>query len=355
MRITFAKKSFIAFMAIVFAASLSAMPFAFAGADNEPMDAQFKELQVPETDKEPAAENAANSSQGVGDCTVTLEYWENVNYDDPDNPPDSNGRRLLGTRVLTGLHEGDVLDTWDYVVDIPGHFFWDAWPATLTVSADPTQNVISLFYFKLWNNQYTVNYYVMSGADLTADNWTDALKPDTVEFTKIASDTFTNQRYDELIEGDAYEYQVNGMYVIDTYPAEIRVGTDPDNNVLNVLYVPDAEHLPDDAPMPDDTVVDKDDLITLLPDDKPVPNVVTDDFTGGNDGSNGNMNITDEMLANPIKPQQAAAVKAAYLESLSMPQTGDNTPMVAAATVAIMALAIAFMALVFGRKSREQQ
>ena len=35
--------------------------------------------------------------------------------------------------------------------------------------------------------------------------WKDALAPDDVEFVKMGSETFTNQRFDQLVKGDAYE------------------------------------------------------------------------------------------------------------------------------------------------------
>lgn len=352
MKSHYARKGAVALLAIVLATGLLVPSFSLANADDASSDALpseglFQKLQVPENPQEIQSSDSASQSQEAGECTVTLEYWENVTYDDPDNPPNEDGRRLLGERVLTGLHEGDVLNTWNYVVNIPGYFFWDAWPAKLTVSADPSQNVISLFYFKLWSTQYTVNYYVLTGADLSADNWIDALTPEEVEFTKVHTDTFTNQR-DTIIEGDAYEYQVDGLFVIDTYPAEIVLGTDPDNNVLNVLYTPEITTLPDDVEVPSDTIMDKDDLITTLPDD-----VLVEDFTGV-DGD-GNLEITDDMLAHPMDPSQAAAIKSAYLESLSMPQTGDSTPIAAAATVGIVALAVAVMAFMFSRPERSDQ
>ena len=78
----------------------------------------------------------------------------------------------------------------------------------------------------------------MENADLTADNWKDALAPDDVKFVKMGSETFTNQRFDQLVKGDAYEYKIDGTYVVDTYPSEIRVGVNPDDNVINVLTCP---------------------------------------------------------------------------------------------------------------------
>ena len=212
----------------------------------------------------------SNALSPADNCSITLEYYEIVQYDDPDKPVGDDRLHLMGTRTLDGFHEGDTVSAWSYVVDIPGHFFWDGWPSSLTVSRDPSQNVFVFNYAKLWNAEYTVNYYVMTGADLTADSWTDALAPEDVTFTKLGSETFTNQRFDALIKGDAYEYKLDDMYVIDTYPSEIRLGTDPDNNVINVLYVPEIATLPDQIEVPDEKP-SYDDITTTLPDQIEIP------------------------------------------------------------------------------------
>ena len=52
---------------------------------------------------------------------------------------DEMGRRVLGTRVLTGLKRA-MLNAWNYVVNIPGRFFFDGWPLNLTVTTDPNKN-----------------------------------------------------------------------------------------------------------------------------------------------------------------------------------------------------------------------
>lgn len=227
-----------------------------------------------------ATESTASTNDAESEgaaTTATIMYYENVSYDDGDTEPDENGRVLLGSYELTDVHVGQTLNAWNYVVDIPGHFFWDGWPQNLTLTDNPSDNVINLFYFKLWNNEYTVNYYLMENADLTADNWKDALAPDDVKFVKMGSETFTDQRFDKLVKGDAYEYKIDGTYVVDTYPSEIRVGVNPDDNVINVLYVPDSANLPDDIEVPTDTTPPSD---ATQPDDTTPP-----DDSGNGDNS----------------------------------------------------------------------
>lgn len=338
--------------------------------------------------------------QPADDCTVTINYYEAVTYEDPDVEVDNTNRRLLGSRTINGLHEGEVLNAWDYVVDLPGHFFFDGWPLELTVSRDPAQNVMDLMYVKLWDSEYTVNYYVMVGADLGADTWAEALAPEDVEFYKMGSQTFDNQRFDALIKGDAYEYKLDDMYVIDTYPAQIRLGTDPDNNVINVLYTPDLTTLPDDIEVPDgiippaddgsgdsgdngsgdtgsgdngnngsgdsgssgsgsgtptlpgDTTVDKDDMESMLPDIGGGGS--SDDFLGS-DADRGELDVTDEMLENPVNKEQAEKTIEAYktgLQAGSLAQTGEGFPIVAvvSASIAVVALIVLVSYILVNRR-----
>ena len=309
----------------------------------------------------------AEASADAAATTATIMYYENVSYDDGDVEPDDEGRVLLGTYELKDVHVGQTLNAWDYVVDIPGYFFWDGWPQNLTLSENPDDNVIKLFYFKLWNNEYTVNYYLMENADLSADNWKDALKPDDVKFIKMGSETFTDQRFDKLVKGDAYEYKIDGTYVVDTYPAEIRVGVNPDDNVINVLYVPDSPNIPDGVGVPDDTTKPNDDATppddgSSTPDgDTPTPpsmpsdttfdkdeietavpnkDEVISDFIASGDVQD-KVEITEEMIENPVSRSDADYVKNVYETGLregeKLAQTGDRTALAVVGAVAVTA------------------
>ncbi len=383
------KRASVALLAIVVAFSLCLPALSFADSSGQSAAADSSSAAAASSGSAASGSSAA-ATDGNGDgsdaaattpaddCIVTLEYYENVISEEPGIPPDENGRYLLGTRQLTGLQEGTQLDTWDYVLDLTGYFFFDAWPAKLTVSTDPADNVIQLFYFRYSNYSYTVNYYLMTGADLAADSWSEALAPDKVEFHKLGSEVVENQPYGELVEGDAYEYKLDGAYVVDTYPPDIRVGVTPDNNTLNVLYVPQTTTLPDDIEIPDEVIdpgtvdtpnakppampndetFDKDGITAVLPNKKPVSNEVgTDsgssaakpagtatpsgsdtsdqgdatvevpgvgamteeqidelfrDFVGA-ESDEGVMEITDEMLANPVDPAVAKRIADAYI------------------------------------------
>lgn len=361
-------------------ASTSPTEQAAENADGEEAPATPNEADAPaETSPAqkkgaPSAELAGSDAEASTDAaatTATIMYYENVSYDDGDVEPDEEGRVLLGTYELKDVHVGQTLNAWDYVVDIPGYFFWDGWPQNLTLGENPDDNVIKLFYFKLWNNEYTVNYYLMENADLSADNWKDALKPDDVKFIKMGSETFTDQRFDKLVKGDAYEYKIDGTYVVDTYPAEIRVGVNPDDNVINVLYVPDSPNIPDGVGVPDDTTKPNDDATPpddgsstpdgdtpsdsttppSLPSDTTfdkdeietaVPNKdeVTNDFIASGDVQD-KVEITDEMIENPVSKTDADYVKNVYETGLregeKLAQTGDRTALAVVGAVAVTA------------------
>ncbi len=356
-----------ALVAIIFAASMTSVFVASTAAlaEDKPIEpVPFDEASSTATqgedglsaattssDDQPASSEGA-ASDAATDCSLTLVYTSDPTGDEkPGTLFDDQGRVILGTRTLSGFQEGQTISAWDYVVNIPGHFFFDAWPGNITISADPAQNVFTFVYVKLWNYEYTVNYYLMTGADLTADNWKDALDTGHVEFYKMGSETFDDQQFDSLVNGDAYEYKLDGTYVIDTFPAEIRVGTDADDNVINVLYTPESQNLPDSIPVPDDvvppststppttlpgdTTLDKDDATTLPP-----------DFTDP-----GKVDITDEMLEHPVSKQEAEKTKNAYLMGVQvgsdLAQTGDSVPALVTilAVVAILAAAGAAYAL----------
>lgn len=286
----------------------------------------------------------------AGECTVTIQYLEYVDNIEPGDVVDEGGRVFLGTREITGLHEGDQVYAWDYVVNIPGHFFYDGWPLYLTVTDDPSQNIMKLIYMRLHNSEYTVNYYLLTGADLSADTWNEALATDDVRFTKMGSQHFENQEFNSLVEGDAYEYPLRELYVVDSYPAEIRLDTEPENNVLNVLYVgardvEDGENPPDqgsgdnngggsgEVVVPGGTIMDKDEIMGVLPDDE---EVITDFIGAGTE----EVVITDEMLQDPIDKEQALNTLKAYqtgLQQAGLAQTGDAVPWLIVALVAVVA------------------
>lgn len=303
---------------------------------------------------------------------ITVNYCEHYIHDEDGNPSDS-GTRILGSRAFPAT-VGEHVNTWDYVADIPGFFFWDAWPANLVISENPGDNVLDLFYMRLSVSTYTVNYYAMTNADLTADTWAGALASHP-QFHFLGHETFTGQLYDKLVTGSQVATPIDEAYTVGTYPDSIRLTLDPEDNVINVLYAPKATNLPDDMDatedeetpdVPDveqpDAPDEGDDEDTDIPDngdgeevEKPSPDnpdmpgvdvpdnggdneseeppigypPVDDILTpGGDNDSNGEIEITDEMLDKAPTPQQAEAMKDAYKtgveQGAALAQTGDE-------------------------------
>lgn len=247
------KKVFTVVLSVIFAAALLLPAISFAESDEAVNGANNTEIDSdPTQNANQSGDEAIPPEETPSDnCVATIKYYENVIYEEPGIPADSTGRYLLGTRTIAGLSEGSVLDAWDYVVSIPGYFFFDGWPGKLTVSTDSDKNIIELFYFRYSNYSYSVNYYVLTGADLSADTWNEALKPDSVRFTQIGSEAFENRPYGELVKGTTYEYPIDGLYVVDAYPSEIRVGVDGGSDAINILYIPENATLPDDVEVPE--------------------------------------------------------------------------------------------------------
>lgn len=271
-------KAIALFTALLLVLSL-AIPFGFASAVGEETDPENPVNETESVDATEAPSESASmqesaeidrdvivpevigseeateqgSVQGSADeqtYTLTLKYFEIVTYDDfePGTDFDSPGLILIKQEQIGGFHEGDTVDTWDYVQDFEGYFFFDAYPARLVISSDNSKNVIELTYGKYWNSSYNVNYYAMLNADLGTDSWSEAIQPDT-EFLKMGSLTKTNQRFGKVIKGSEYEYPLAGLEVVGSFPDEITLSNGSDNDI-NLLYVPEADIVP-----PNDDVV----------------------------------------------------------------------------------------------------
>ena len=385
-------RSFAAFvLALCLAASLTSCAYSALAATNgdEGTEATTSATEEADATETPATAAETPATAAEIPTTATIMYYENVSYDDGDTEPDENGRVLLGSYELTDVHVGQTLNAWNYVVDIPGHFFWDGWPQNLTLTGNPSDNVINLFYFKLWNNEYTVNYYLMENADLTADNWKDALAPDDVKFVKMGSETFTNQRFDQLVKGDA----INVLYVPDSanLPDDIEVPTDTtppsdatqpddttppddsgngDNSADQAADDSGADKPADDSSadkpadtpstdgsatpsLPNDTTFDKDEIEGVLPDD--VKDEVVKDFIESGDAQD-KTEITEEMIENPVSKSDADYVKNVYETGLKegekLAQTGDLVPLAIIASIALGAAAAGAIAFIMNRRAK---
>lgn len=325
------------------------------------------------------AEEVTVATETAPQTYITVNYYEHYIHDEDGNPSEE-GTRLLGSRAFPAT-AGEHANTWDYVADIPGFFFWDAWPANLVISENPDDNVLDLFYMRLSASTYTVNYYAMTDADLSADTWAGALAAHP-QFYFLGHETFTGQLYDKLVTGSQVATPIDEAYTVGTYPDSIRLTMDPEDNVINVLYAPKAANLPDDMDAtegeetPDTPDVeqpdtpdegnggedtdnpdngDGEDVEKPSPDepDNPTPDAPDTDAPdngddneseeppigyppigdvlapgNGDSDSNGEIEITDEMLDKAPTPQQAQAMKDAYNtgveQGAALAQTGDE-------------------------------
>lgn len=288
------------------------------------------------------------------ECHLTITYIELLPTDDPSAPYEPHE---MGAYVVDGLHPGDVVNVWDYVFNIPGHFFFDGSSPSITISADDSLNTVELTYGVLQNSEFTVDYYIMEGADLNATDWAGALAPGP-EFHKIGEQRFVNQTFNKEVDGDDFEYALEGLYTVGSFPEVIHLTDDPAENVINVLYAPAISDLPEsseivskpegpavpdapDAPSAPDAPEAAAPSAPALPNEVVVP---TPTLPNGSDASSfgvpagiqgmegvviseGNVNerpvkepiaITDEMLANPVTPQTAERYAQAYESGLPL-------------------------------------
>lgn len=214
---------------------------------------------------------SSSSCAGDGDYSMTFYYIELVHYHDPElNHP--SGLRLLHTHTVTGLNVGDQLDTWDYVADLEGYLFFDAIPARPVVGEDEALNGVELRYMNPELNEYTVDYYrvrdgsdhidgdaeevapeISRGSDTNASNdrITEILGGQPVVFEKFKSVTVDCQPFNVKVHGDSLAHQIDNLMYLESYPSSIRVSTNAEDNVINLLYTDTMVSLPDDTEIPE--------------------------------------------------------------------------------------------------------
>lgn len=221
----------------------------------------------------PLASKGTNSSScaGDGDYSMTFYYIELVHYHDPElNHP--SGLRLLHTHTVTGLNVGDQLDTWDYVADLEGYLFFDAIPARPVVGEDEALNGVELRYMNPELNEYTVDYYRVcdgsdhidgdaeeaapevsrgNGANASDDRITEILGGQPVVFEKFKTVTVDCQPFNVKVHGDSLAHQIDNLMYLESYPSSIRVSTNAEDNVINLLYTDAMASLPDDTEIPE--------------------------------------------------------------------------------------------------------
>lgn len=263
----------------------------------------------------------ADAAEAEGTQTVTVYHYEMVYYDDPtfedSGVPELSGMRLIGTSTVEGLKPGDVVQAWDQVGTHPGFAFYDGWPRELTVSEDPSENVIQLNYFRQASD-VTVNYYEATLLDagaalpLRGDAMVESVGELSVGFTKLGSEVLPGELFasvltgDELAEaaaskrpgapeGDGADDEVDDgeeLAYVGSYPEDVFVGMDASKNEINLVYTRPVAG-PDHIEMESDAVVLPDAVETdpgevILPDSVPgasAPGQGGGSENAGDDGS----------------------------------------------------------------------
>lgn len=339
------------------------------------------ELPLANKENQPPAK-----AEGEGNHTMTFYYCEMVHYDDDPDFSHPTNMRLLYTRTVEGLNVGDELNTWDYVEPINGYFFFDAIPAKPVVVEDESQNGVELRYTNPEVNQYTVNYYRMTDGEDTReasgdeaddsaasdseeadDVLVDEVGDELVAFEKIKSETVSQQRFNRLVNGDQLAQPLEDLMYVDSYPSSIRVTTDPDKNVINLLYADTMTSLPDDTDVTEDSNTDTDteekpnpDAGATTPDATPdngattpdtdTDNGSTDDSTDAantDNATDGNENDADTAVSESDSPATNVTGPRPAADA-SLPQTGD--PLASAMALAGAAALAAAGTLTVARK-----
>ncbi len=220
--------------------------------------------QVAMEQTEPAQPQEAQTPDAQAQTTsLTVYYCEMVPYDEPIDHP--SHMRLIKSETFDGLTVGDTFEPWDYVQDITGYWFFDGWSENYVLSENPDENNLELHYFATQNNQATINYYIMSGDESarSADAAYQALDSEhavvdgeDVLFTKIGESQLDGLRFDRFVHGDDHAVELENLMFVDSYPSSIQVCTNPENNVINLLYAPTLASLPDDMPADDAEAVE---------------------------------------------------------------------------------------------------
>lgn len=288
------------------------------------------------TPVEAATDADDQASADQTECHLTITYIELLPTDDANTPYQPHE---MGTYVVDGLHPGDVVDVWDYVFDIPGHFFFDGSSPSITISADNAKNAVELVYGVLQNSEFTVDYYIMDGADLSADDWSGALATHP-EFHLIGEQKFVNQTFNKEVDGTDFEYALQGLYPVGSFPEVIHLSDDPADNVINVVYAP-ADAIPPQAPddgampggpgagapsLPNEVVVPSpshpdgvDGSSFVAPSgEQSMQGVVVSDGNVDERAAKEPVSITDEMRADPVTPQTAERYANAYEQGLPL-------------------------------------
>lgn len=244
--------------------------------------------------------------------SLTVYYCEIMPFDESIDHP--SNMRLLQTKTFDGLPVGETFNSWDYVENLEGYFFFDGWAESYVLSENPEENNLQLHYFATQNNSATVNYYIMS-EDPTDDYETyQSFQSDLVEiggesilFTKLGEYQLEGLRFNRPVAGEDHAVAIDDLMFVESFPSSIQVSTSPEDNIINLLYAPALTTLPDDS------LVDEGDSTTPPAVDDPVnddnsvdDSTSADDNEGAGDSNNAGDNGSTDNNTEADKPAQDA-------------------------------------------------
>lgn len=243
--------------------------------------------------------------------SLTVYYCEIMPFDESIDHP--SNMRLLQTKTFDGLPVGETFNSWDYVENLDGYFFFDGWAESYVLSENPEENNLQLHYFATQNNSATVNYYIMS-EDPTDDYETyQSFQSDLVEiggesilFTKLGEYQLEGLRFNRPVTGEDHAIAIDDLMFVESFPSSIQVSTSPEDNIINLLYAPALTTLPDDL-LVDEGSTTPPAVDEPVNDDNSVDDSTSaDDNESAGDSNNAGDNGSTDNSAETDKPAQDA-------------------------------------------------
>ena len=168
-----------------------------------------------------------NAEQSItvadGENILTFSYTKKsdlgyvVNYLEKNE--DGTTTSIQDQKSVGGKTYGDVIDVATEVIEINGYNYQDAAPEKELVIDDSSENVINLYYEKRSDLSYTVNY-LEEGTDQVLS------APAKVE----------KQTFGTVVTAESYRIPITGYESAGADKESIKVGTEEDQNVINLYY-----------------------------------------------------------------------------------------------------------------------
>lgn len=155
--------------------------------------------------------------------SLTVYYCEIMPFDESIDHP--SNMRLLQTKTFDGLPVGETFNSWDYVENLEGYFFFDGWAESYVLSEGTTDDYATYQSFQ---------------SDLVEIGGASIL------FTKLGEYQLEGLRFNRPVTGEDHAVAIDDLMFVESFPSSIQVSTSPEENIINLLYAPALTTLPDD-------------------------------------------------------------------------------------------------------------